>query len=56
MVDIAALTAELHGRVEWQKTPDEVYREDLAGFIVAGIKDLYVMTGRAARFTDDLIE
>lgn len=54
MTDLNALTEELHGRIEWQKTPDEVYKEDLTGYVVLGIKDLYIMTGRAFQFSDDL--
>lgn len=52
MIDIAALTEELHRRVEWQKTPEEVFRDDLAGFVLLGIKDLMIMTGRAAQYTE----
>lgn len=54
MVDISALTEELHRRIEWQKTPEEVYRDDLASYVVLGIKDLFIMTGRAAQYSDDL--
>jgi len=56
MTGLLELAAELHRRIEWQKTPEEVYQDDLAAFIVAGLKDLYIITGRAAVFSDSLIE
>jgi len=34
--------------------PDDVTREDLTGFIARGIRDLYVKTGRAAVFSEDM--
>lgn len=55
MIDITAMATELHARVEWQKTPEEVYQDDLAGYILLGIKDLLIMTGRAMLFTNDAI-
>lgn len=56
VTDLSRLTEALHSRIEWQKTPEEVYREDLTGYVVLGIKDLYIMTGRAAQYTDELFE
>lgn len=55
MTDIAKLTDELFRRIEWQKTPEEVCKEDIAGFILVGIKDLYVITGRGMLYSDRMI-
>lgn len=55
MIDITALAQTLHARVEWQKTPEEVFQDDLAAYILLGIKDLYIMTGRATLFTNSAV-
>lgn len=55
MIDITALADTLHARVEWQKTPEEVYQDDLAEYILLGIKDLFIMTGRAMLFSNDSV-
>ena len=34
--------------------PDDVTREDLTGFIARGIRDLYVKTGRASNFKEEM--
>lgn len=55
MTDIMKLAEELFTRIEWQSVNDPVTIEDMTGYIVEAIKTLYVMTGRAMLFSDDLI-
>ena len=47
MTDLESLTRRLYRRIEWQRVPDYVTREDLSQFIADAIRHLYVMTGRA---------
>jgi len=54
MTDIMELVKELYTRVEWQKTPGAVYKEDLAELIAAAIKDLFIMTGRTMQHSEDM--
>lgn len=54
MTDLESLTRRLYRRIEWQRVPDYVTREDLSQFIADAIRHLYVMTGRARLFTEDL--
>lgn len=54
MTDMLALAHELYERIEWQTVPETVTRDDLAAYIARGIKDLYVKTGRASSFTDNM--
>lgn len=54
MTDMVELAHELFDRIEWQKVPEDVTREDLTGFIARGIRDLYVKTGRATSFSEDM--
>ena len=55
MTDLIALTKRLYRRIEWQRVPDYVTREDLSQYIVDGVRELYVMTGRALLFTEGLV-
>jgi hypothetical protein len=55
MTDIMKLAEALFTRIEWQSVNDPVTIEDMTGYIVEAIKTLYVMTGRAMLFSDDLI-
>lgn len=54
MTDMIELAHEQYDRIEWQTVPDDVTREDLTGFIARGIRDLYVKTGRAANFDEEM--
>lgn len=54
MTDLESLTRRLYRRIEWQRVPDYVTREDLSQFIADAIRHLYVMTGRSNVFTEDL--
>lgn len=54
MTDIGRLCSELYDQVEWQKMPVGCNNEDkekmLVSSIIAGIKDLFVVTGRATSY------
>ena len=54
MTDVAELAKRLFRRIEWQRVPDDVTREDLSQFVADGIRHLYVMTGRGTSFSEDL--
>lgn len=53
MTDIGELTTRLMEITAWQRTPVALYPADYAKMIMYGIKDLYIMTGRALGFTAD---
>ena len=54
MTDVIALAARLFDRVEWQRTPDVVSRDDLVDMIVDAIRYLYVVTGRTFEFSESM--
>lgn len=54
MTDMTKLSLELYQRIEWQNVPNDICREDLSGYIAEGIRHLYVITGRALRFSEDM--
>ena len=54
MTDITALAYRLYQRIEWQSVPETVAQDDLTTWISDGIRDLYVMTGRALNFSEDM--
>ncbi len=52
MTDVVLLAKRLYSRIEWQRVPDYVTREDLSQYIADAIRNLYVMTGRSAMFDE----
>lgn len=55
MTDIEnGLAKRLFDRIEWQYVPDAIGREDMCKMIADAIRMLYVMTGRAAQFSEDM--
>lgn len=54
MTDIGSLCEELYNKIEWQKMPASTSSQDktnmLIKAIVAGIEDLFVVTGRAGSY------
>lgn len=54
MTDMVQLAYEQYTRIEWQSVPDNVTQEDLTGFIARGIRELYVKTGRAGSFSENM--
>lgn len=55
MVSINELAAELKEKVEFQTTPRPFTDEEYIGMIVYGLKHLFIDTGRAKMWSDDLI-
>lgn len=54
MTDVIALASRLFDRIEWQNTPDDVTKDDLAVMIADAIRYLYVVTGRALEFSESM--
>lgn len=54
MTDVIGLAARLFDRIEWQNTPDDVTKDDLAVMIADAIRYLYVVTGRALEFNESM--
>lgn len=54
MTDIMLQAKRLYERIEWQNVPEVMAQEDLSSIIADGIRDLYVMTGRAMQFDESL--
>lgn len=50
------LVEELMRGTEWQRTPTEITPQDYFAMIVKGIEYLYMLTGRGAAFSDDMID
>ena len=56
MTDVVALGKMLHERIEWKNVPQDVYARDIVNLIADAIRMLYVMTGRAQLFSEDMFE
>ena len=54
MVDLLAMSAELKLRTAYQKTPQPLDEKEYIAFIIVGLRDLYIVTGRAGAYNDDL--
>lgn len=54
MTDIVLQAERLYGRIEWQNVPDVVAKEDQTVLISDSIRNLYVMTGRALLFDENM--
>ena len=54
MTDVIGLAARQFDRIEWQNTPDDVTKDDLAVMIADAIRYLYVVTGRALEFSESM--
>lgn len=54
MTDVVALAKQLYDRLEWQNVPEEVTQDDLTDLIADAIRYLYVITGRALMFSEDM--
>lgn len=50
MTDVQALAKRLFKKIEWQTVPEDLGQEEMTEMIIDGIRDLYVMTGRASSF------
>ena len=56
MTDVVALAQRLYRKINQQTTPEPVGWVDLVHMIEDAIEDLYVISGRALLFDDDLFE
>lgn len=56
MTDVIGLALRLFDRIEWQNTPDDITKDDLAVMIADAIRYLYVVTGRALEFNENMFE
>lgn len=54
MTDVIGLASRLFNRIEWQHTPDDVTKDDLAELVANAIRYLYVVTGRALEFNESM--
>lgn len=54
MTDLLALAAELKQRTAFQKTPQPIEQEEYIAFVIIGLRDLFIVTGRAGSYNDDL--
>lgn len=54
MTDIIALTEQQHKRIEWQNVPYDVTIDDMCTYVARAIEHLYVVTGRALIFREDM--
>lgn len=52
MVEIERLANTLQWRSGWQKTPETLYLEDYCALVYDALRQLFVMTGRAALFDE----
>lgn len=56
MTDIGELCEKVYGKIEWQKFPagmdDDTKMEMIRSAIVEGIEDLFIVTGRAAAYSN----
>jgi len=55
MTNIIELAQELKDIVSWQRTPEELEDADYIKMIINGIKTLYIDTGRASEYSNDMI-
>lgn len=56
MVSLSVLADELQNKTEYQQTPREIKYEEYISAVIYGLKRLYIDTGRASMWSDDLID
>ena len=56
MIQLSVLADELKAKTEYQETPRQITSEEYTAAIVYGLKRLYIDTGRASAWSDDLID
>lgn len=52
MVEIETLANKLQRRTEWQRTPQVLYLEDYCELVCDALRQLFILTGRAAQFDE----
>ena len=55
MTDLIKLANKLKKQTAWQRTPEEYTDEDYLGLIIDGVETLYIDTGRASLYSEDMI-
>ena len=56
MTDVVALAQRLHRKINSQRTPEEVHWTDQVLWVAEAIRKLYVISGRAIQFNEDMFE
>lgn len=56
MTDVVALAQRLHRKINSQRTPEEVHWTDQVLWVAEAIRKLYVISGRALQFNEDMFE
>ena len=56
MTDLTILARELEERMMYQQMPSQLEVKDYENLIVSGVKTMYIDTGRATTWSDDMIE
>lgn len=55
MTDLIKQTQKLVRRIEWQEVPVDMDLDDMCDFILDAIEHFYVMAGKSAQWSDDLV-
>ena len=55
MTDLLAMAKDMARQIEWQEVPANMDIDDMASFVVDAIKEFYVMTGKSAQWSDNLV-
>lgn len=56
MVSLSVLADELQNKTEYQQTPREITYDEYISAVIYGLKRLYIDTGRASMWSEDLID
>lgn len=55
MTDLIKQTKKLVNRIEWQEVPEDLDLDDMCDFILDAIEHFYVMAGKSAEYSEDLV-
>lgn len=54
MTNVTHIAERLFRKIKWQEVPEEVNHEDLMDLVCDAIRKLYVISGRALTFSEDM--
>lgn len=54
MTNVTHIAERLFRKIKWQEVPEEVNHEDLVDLVCDAIRKLYVISGRALTFSEDM--
>ena len=54
MTNVTHIAERLFRKIKWQEVPEEVNNEDLICLVCDAIRKLYVISGRALTFSEDM--